>query len=81
MASDNLSEDNRVVGPGITREFEYDGATDTATFFLGDDELVIPMPFRNAQQLADALTRRYQEGYRAGLATARQQIQSLERYA
>lgn len=76
-----LPEDNRIVGPGITREFEYDGDTDTATFFVGGEELVIPMPFRSAQQLADALKRRYQEGYRAGLAKARQQIQSLERYA
>ena len=75
------STDNRILAPGIAREFEYDGNTDTATFFLGTDEMVIPMPFRNAQQLADALKRRYQEGYRAGLAEARRALQAMERKA
>ena len=81
MSTEHPTEDNRIVGTGVTREFEYDGNTDTATFFLGTDEMVIPMPFRNAQQLADALERRYQEGYRAGLTEARRALQKMERTA
>ena len=81
MTESHLAEDNRIVGPGITRDLEYDGDTGTATFFLGADTLVLQMPFRSAHLIADALRRRYEEGYRDGISRARRHMEILEKYA
>lgn len=71
--------DNRILAPGVTRHFSYDGDTGYATFFLGDFEVMAQLPFVSAQAIADHFLRSYQEGVRDGLTMARREIQALER--
>ena len=72
-------EDNRILAPGVTRHFSYDGDTGHATFFLGDAEILAQLPFTSAQAIADHFLRSYQGGVRDGLTMARREIQALER--
>ena len=73
--------DNRIIGEGYTRTWEYtsDGTSEHATFFLGDSTLTVSLAFAAAQKIADAIDRARREGYRTGVSAALQVLKNFER--
>ena len=74
-----MTEDNRLIGEGVTRELEYDGDAKAAKLYLGAETVLVHADFTVVHKIVRYFDQRYQEGYRAGLRSARLEIQSLER--
>ena len=79
--TEHLSEDNRVVGAGVTRELQYDGDTKEGTLYLGDETVTIRADFKTVHRIAQHFRDCYRDGYRAGLTEARRALQAMERTA
>ena len=75
------TEDNRVVGTGVTRELEYDGDAQEGTLYLGDETVTIRADFETVHRIAQHFRDCYRDGYRAGLTEARRALQAMERTA
>ena len=76
-----LSEDNRVIGDGVTRDLEYHGDTEEGTLYLGPEVVKIHADFATVHRIAQHFRDCYRDGYRAGLTEARRALQAMERTA
>ena len=76
-----LSEDNRILAPGVTRDLEYRGDTEEGTLYLGAEAVTIRADFKTIQRIAQHFRDCYRDGYRAGLTEARRALQAMERTA
>ena len=76
-----LTEDNRILAPGITRDLEYRGDAEEGTLYLGDETVTIRADFKTVRRIAQHFSECYRDGYRAGLTEARRALQAMERTA
>ena len=76
-----LTEDNRILAPGVTRDLEYRSDTEEGTLYLGNESVTIRADFKTIQRIAQHFRDCYRDGYRAGLTEARRALQAMERTA
>ena len=76
-----LTEDNRVIGEGITRALEYRSDAEEGTLYLGAEVVTIRADFKTVRRIAQHFRDCYRDGYRAGLTEARRALQAMERTA
>ena len=76
-----LTEDNRVIGEGITRALEYRSDAEESTLYLGAEAVTIRADFKTVHRIAQHFRDCYRDGYRAGLTEARRALQAMERTA
>ena len=78
---DNLTEDNRIIAPGVTRTLEYRSDAEEGTLYLGAEAVTIRADFKTVHRIAQHFHDCYRDGYRAGLTEARRALQQMERTA
>ena len=76
-----LSEDNRILAPGITRALEYRSDAEEGTLYLGAEAVTIRADFETVHRIARHFSDCYRDGYRDGLTEARRALQAMERKA
>ena len=76
-----LTEDNRILAPGVTRDLEYRSDTEEGTLYLGNESVTIRADFKTIQRIAQHFRECYRDGYRVGLTEARRALQAMERTA